>query len=126
MHADARKPLVFVVDDEASIAQTAAMILSAHGYNARAFTDAHAALQACRSEAPNLLLTDVIMPGLNGYELSAGVVEDCPRCKVILFSGNPAARDYYAKTAGERSLEVLLKPVRPSHLVDAVRVKLQQ
>ena len=36
------------------------------------------------------------MPGLNGFELSTGVVEEYPQCKVILFSGNPSVREGYA------------------------------
>lgn len=116
--------MVFVVDDEATIAQTAALILCGNGFDARAFTDPLAALKASRAEAPNILLSDVIMPGLNGFQLSSGVVEDCPQCKVLLFSGDPGARDIYAKTPTEMSLELLIKPVMPVDLLAAVRSRL--
>ena len=120
-----RRDLVFVVDDEPNIAVTAALILCSDGFDARAFTDPLAALKAAQIEAPNLVLSDVIMPGLNGYELIAGVVRDCPRCKVLLFSGNPGARDNCATTPTEKSLEILPKPILPVDLRNAVRRKLQ-
>jgi DNA-binding response OmpR family regulator len=118
------RPLVFVVDDETTIAETVALILCGDGFDATAFTDPLAALKAARTEGPNLLLSDVIMPGLNGFELSTGIVSDCPQCKVLLFSGNPYALEGYATTPAQRSLEVLTKPVAPGDLLAAIRSKL--
>ena len=121
MHTEGRRDLVFVVDDEPSIATTAALILCGAGVDARAFTDPYAALKAAQAEAPQLLLSDVVMPGLSGYELRVRVVEKCPDCKVLLFSGNPGARENYAKTSDEKSLEILPKPMAPERLMSAVR-----
>jgi DNA-binding NtrC family response regulator len=119
-----RRELVFVVDDERTIAESAAMVLRLHGFDARPFSDPLAALEASQIEAPDLLLADVIMPGLNGFELSAGVVKDCPKCKVLLFSGNPGVRDSHAATATERAYDLLIKPVPPADLLNAIRGKL--
>jgi DNA-binding NtrC family response regulator len=118
------KGVVFVVDDEPAIAESAALILCGCGFDARAFTDPLTAWQAARVDAPDLLLSDVIMPGLNGYQLSAGVMGDCPQCKVLLFSGNPNAGESYATTAADKTLEILIKPVRPAELLSAIRSKL--
>jgi DNA-binding NtrC family response regulator len=119
-----RRDLVFVVDDEPTIAQTAALILCGGGLDARAFTDPLAALKAAQTEAPDLLFSDVIMPGLNGFELGNKIFEDCPQCKVLLFSGNPAAREDYAKTQTEKNWEILEKPLHPTNLLNAIRSKL--
>lgn len=124
MPAEARGPVVFVVDDEPNIARTAALILCREGFDARGFTEPLTALEAARSDAPNLLLSDVIMPKLNGYELVSKILENCPDCKALLFTGNPSARDNFAGTAAERDLEILLKPVQPLDLLDVVRRKL--
>jgi CheY-like chemotaxis protein len=125
MHDEARRSLVFVVDDEPAIAMSAALVLCSVGVDARAFTDPLAALQAAQTEPPNLLLSDVVMPGLNGYELCARVVKHCPQCKVLLFSGNPGARDNYATTLIEKSLDILPKPIPPERLMNVVRSTLE-
>jgi DNA-binding NtrC family response regulator len=125
MFAQGRKDLVFVVDDEYVIAETAAMILRVNGFDARAFNDPLVALEAARVDPPSLLLSDVIMPGLNGFELSTGMVKDCPKCKVLLLSGNPGARENYATTPDEKSLEILCKPIQPVDLLNAIRNKLE-
>ena len=117
--------LVFVVDDEPTIAQTAALILCGDGFDARAFTDPIVALKAAQTDPPSLLLTDVIMPNLNGFELSTGIVEDCPQCKVISFSGNPGVREYLATTPTEKNLDLLVKPIQPVDLLNAIRSKLK-
>lgn len=104
MHAEGRRNLVFVVDDEPTVATSAALVLCGDGLDARAFTDPIAALKAAQTEPPNLLLSDIVMPGLNGYELGARVVKECPQCKVLLFSGNPGARENCATTLTEKSL----------------------
>src|ERR1700683_503092 len=80
-------PSVFVVDDEPVIAQTLYLILQRSGYAAKFFTNPKDALRAARTEAPDLLLTDVVMPELSGIDLAISVQKDCPNCKVLLFSG---------------------------------------
>jgi DNA-binding NtrC family response regulator len=125
MQAKGRRHLVFVVDDEPSIAVSAALVLCGDDLDARAFSDPIAALKAAQTEPPNLLLSDVVMPGLNGYELSARVVKDCPQCKVLLFSGNPGARENCATTLAEKGLEILTKPIPPERLLGMVRRTLE-
>jgi DNA-binding NtrC family response regulator len=120
-----RRDLVFVVDDEPVIAETAALVLCSSGFDARAFTDPLAALKAAQIDPPNLLLSDVLMPGLNGFQLSTGIIQHCPQCKVILFSGNPDAKDRFAITPTEKSLDILSKPVLPGDLITAIQHKLQ-
>jgi DNA-binding NtrC family response regulator len=120
-----RRGLVFVVDDEPAIAKTTALIVRGAGFEAIPFTDPQAALEAARADAPNLLFSDVIMPGMNGFELSTAVVKDCPRCKVLLFSGNPHARENYATTPAEKNWPILNKPMLPMDLLNAVRNQLE-
>ena len=80
---------VFVVDDEANIAFTLAAILRIHGFDARHFTEPHAAMSAARLDCPDLLISDVVMPLLSGIELAIQMRECCPECRILLFSGQP-------------------------------------
>ena len=73
---------VFVVDDERLIADTTAMILRINGYEAIAFYDAESALKQLDSNKPDIVISDVIMPGMNGVDLAvlidaARIVESC-------------------------------------------------
>lgn len=118
-----RQPLVFVVDDEDVIASTLAMILRSHGgFEARAFTQPLVALQAAQAEAPDLLISDVVMPALSGIELAIQVQKQFPSCKVLLFSGQ-AATAGLLETARENGydFEILLKPVHPSDLIQRIQ-----
>ena len=83
-----KQPRVFVVDDEDVIASTVAMIQRLEdGFQAGSFTSPLDALKAARLEAPNLLISDVVMPQLSGIELAIQVREHCAACKVLLSSG---------------------------------------
>jgi CheY-like chemotaxis protein len=61
---------VFVVDDESVIASSLARILELHGYSATPFSSAREALAAARLQAPDLLISDVVMPCLSGVDLA--------------------------------------------------------
>lgn len=117
------QPSVFVVDDEEVIASSLAMILRFHGgFRARAFTKPLEALEAARLEAPDLLITDVVMPQLSGIDLAIQVSELCPDCKVLLFSGQAAtAHLLQAARVNGHDFELLAKPVGPADLLAKIR-----
>jgi PleD family two-component response regulator len=63
-------PRIFVVDDEPLIASTLAAILQMNGFSAKFFTCPQAALKAARLKAPDLVISDVMMPGFSGIDLA--------------------------------------------------------
>lgn len=112
---------VLVVDDEQCIADTLAAILRNSGYQATALYDGEAAWSACNLHAPDLIITDVIMPGINGVDLAILVKERYPDCKVLLFSGMAATADLLADARRQGyDFEVLAKPVHPTELLAKV------
>jgi DNA-binding response OmpR family regulator len=76
---------VFVVDDEAVIAETLATILRISGFLAISFTSPLDALNWTRTIVPELLITDVVMPEMSGIELAITTKALCADCKVLLF-----------------------------------------
>lgn len=118
---DLRKRLVLVVDDEKRIADTLAAILETKGYESRAAYDGSTALEICQGRIPDLLITDVVMPGMSGIELGIAVKRKYSTCHVLLFSGQAATAQMLedAEARGHR-FEVLAKPVHPSLLLERV------
>src|SRR5215469_15599515 len=114
----ANNQIVFVVDDQIVIAETLAMILRRSGFVAISFDDPASALAAVTTTPPDLLLSDVMMPGMTGVELAIQVRKLLPRCKVLLFSGT-AATAQLLETARSQGydFELLLKPVHPADLL---------
>ena len=64
---------------------TLSQIFNQSGYAAFAVYGAAMALEFAANVAPDLLITDVSMPGMSGIELAIAMKELCPSCKVILF-----------------------------------------
>jgi CheY-like chemotaxis protein len=80
------------------------------------------ALQAAHDKAPDLLISDVVMPVMSGIELAVQVRALCPDCKVLLFSGQAVTANLLDKARAEgHDFELLLKPVHPSDLLAKIR-----
>jgi CheY-like chemotaxis protein len=109
---------VFVVDDEPVIASTLAAILQMNGFSAKFFTSPLEALAAARSKAPDLLISDVTMPGISGIDLAMKMRAQYPNCKILLFSGHPATWGLIedARARGHE-FHLLLKPVPPAEFL---------
>jgi DNA-binding response OmpR family regulator len=113
---------VFAVDDEHVIATTLATILQHSGFTARSFTKPLEALDAARSEAPDLLISDVMMPQLSGIDLAVQIRQLCPGCRILLFSGQAETRDLLRAAHEEgHDFHVLSKPIHPKDLLHGIR-----
>jgi CheY-like chemotaxis protein len=118
-----RRPLsrIYVVDDEKIIALTLATILSQSGFQAEAFTNPLDALEKARSVAPDLLLTDVVMPEMSGIDLAIQIRRISPKCGILLFSGQAATSDMLDVARGQgHHFNILTKPVHPTDLLAAI------
>lgn len=112
-----RGPRVLIVDDEADVVQALKTRLETAGCRALTAADGAEALELLRRSSVDLVLTDLMMPNLDGLELTRRVRQDPnrPPVPVLLFSCNddPAtrelalefgARDYLSKTLGAREI----------------------
>jgi DNA-binding response OmpR family regulator len=113
---------VVFVDDEPVIAQTLAIILNQAGFQASAFDHPDKAIAARAELAPDLLISDVMMPGMTGVDLAIHFREAQPDCKVLLFSGQAATADLLEKAREQGyDFELLSKPVHPADLLARLR-----
>ncbi|MGD0903856.1 MAG: response regulator [Terracidiphilus sp.] len=116
------KPKVLVADDEPLIADTLAMILNQSGFEARAVYSGERALELAGTFKPEMLISDVIMGGLNGIDAAIRIQALLPGIKILLFSGQAATADLLEKArARGYEFEILAKPVHPQDLLSKLR-----
>lgn len=116
-----KRAFILVVDDEKRIADTLAAILGSKGYSAEAAYNGESALALCRECKPDLVISDVVMPGMNGIELGIAVRREFSGCSVLLFSGQAVTAEMVQKArANGRDFELLAKPVHPEGLLQRV------
>lgn len=78
---------VLIVDDEPSLLQLTASILTAQGYKTLTAGNGKEALEVLENEKVDLVLSDVIMPEMDGYELATIIQEKYPAIKIQMASG---------------------------------------
>ena len=117
-HASLR---VLVVDDEPNIADSLALILQSAGHQAAAVYCAGDAISAAHDLDPQVLISDVIMPGMNGIRLAGYFAEQFPACKVLLISGSETTTGLLneAKRRGDE-FAFMQKPIPPKLILDFV------
>jgi DNA-binding NtrC family response regulator len=113
---------IFVVDDEKWIAQILSDFLREAYLDVETFYDAHSVLQRMSDCLPDVLVSDITMPDMDGIELVEALLKKCPNCKVILMSGNPGWRTHkYLERDDWHRFTLLRKPFPLSQLLDLIK-----
>ena len=115
-------PRILIVDDEKVIADTIVQILNRNGFIADAAYGGEEAIEKARRHCPELVLSDVLMPQVDGVEACITIRQNCPDTRIILFSGQSATVEILAR-ARERghTFELLPKPIHPTELIRRLR-----
>lgn len=110
-----------MVDDEPVIADTLVDILNGEGYNAISTSNGSSAIEWATKFSPDVVVSDVIMPGLSGIDTAKAILKQVPNCRIILFSGQAASVDLVAEASKDGySFEVLAKPIDPDVLLNTI------
>ncbi len=117
MSTDPAARTILVVDDEHVLADMLALILQRSGYNCTAVYSAAEALDALNTH-PDLMISDVMMPGMDGVELAVQVSKLLPGINILLISGHAGTQEL-VKASG-LSLDFLAKPFTPEELLARV------
>lgn len=122
-----RNATVLIVDDEPLLANTLAIIFQRAGYDATAVYSGEEALSFVAAHRPSVIVSDVIMPGLDGVSMAKMIRKTHPDCPVLLFSGNADTYDLVeaAKKEGH-AFDVLAKPVPPPQMLAKIASLLNQ
>jgi CheY-like chemotaxis protein len=115
-------PRILVVDDEALIADTLVQILNRSGFIALAAYGGKEAIEAARRMVPEIVLSDVLMPHVDGVEAAIAIKKFLPEARIVLFSGQAATIEILARarTRGHH-FELLAKPLHPTKLIKYLR-----
>ena len=115
-------PSILVVDDEERLADSMTEILNLSGFCAFTAYEGQTALEVAEEIRPDYLLTDVVMPGMNGVDLAVAVRKMYPETSILLFSGQAGTIDLLenARQSGY-SFEVLEKPMHPVRLIEHLK-----
>lgn len=115
------RPLILVVDDEPIITETLAAILNGKGLAVLTAANGAEALEIARIIPPEVLITDVAMPGINGIDLALEMIRTISDCEIIVFSGQASTMDVSgALRESGRDCVTMVKPVHPSELIERV------
>jgi CheY-like chemotaxis protein len=116
------QPRILVADDERIIADTLAAILSQNGYESIPVYGGRLAVEKARRWRPDLFLSDVSMPELDGIQAAIEICAMFPGCRVLLFSGEPSSK-ILVREAGAKGhrFEFLEKPIPPVDLLRRIR-----
>ena len=111
-----------MVEDQEAVRELTKTVLEAYGYHVFEATNGDEALAFVQQHPDeiHLLLTDVILPGMNGKDLSERLRRLRPNLKVLFTSGH-TAEVVGRRGVAERDLAYLPKPVSPETLVAKVR-----
>lgn len=116
--AETHRPVVLIVDDERIIADSLAAILKSKGLAPLVAYNGESALEIASISPPQLLISDVVMPGMTGIQLAIALTRAVPDCKVLLFSGQAATAGLLADAyAGGHTFTILSKPIHPKELL---------
>src|SRR5579884_2755066 len=113
-----QKKRILLVDDEPNIRVVLGAILQSKGYEVSVAEDGFAALRSIRKSVPDLIISDLRMPNMNGFELLAIVREKFPAVPVIAISGEFVGEQVEGPLA---DLFLQKGSYAPDEMLDAVR-----
>lgn len=110
---------ILIADDDPTIRTLLRRVLEAKGYTVETATDGRAALETIAASPPDLLITDLIMPGLTGWSVLARARRQAPVLPIIIISGaDPTVR--HQEPLFPDTTVFLRKPVAIEHLLAVV------
>lgn len=120
-------PRILIVEDEPSIALSLRFLMEQEGYQVHVVEDGEAALEACRKRPPDLVLLDVMLPGVSGFEvcrqLKAG--PDGQAVKVVLVTARGRETDL-EKGRAVGADAYIVKPFAIREVMETVRTLLNR
>ncbi len=125
IHAEGGSEAVLLVEPEEEVRRVTARVLRGRGYRVFEATDGEAALAMLRGEDIDLLVTELVLPGIDGVELATRALKLRPSLKATFATGYSPPSVQRLRTSGA-TRRILQKPFTPAELVDHVRSVLER
>ena len=119
---ESRQPLIMVVDDSITIRKVTSRVLERNGFDVMTARDGMDAVAQLEERKPDLLLTDIEMPRMDGYELSSHVRNDSRFSDIPIIVITSRSGTKHRQRAQELGVDRYLgKPYQESDLLDSIR-----
>jgi two-component system response regulator HydG len=116
---------VLIVDDDAATRDGLLSLLESWGYRSAQAAEGKAALKICDEELPHAIVTDLMMPGMNGLEFVAALGARVQQIAIIFVTGQ-ATIDTAVRAIKLGAYDYLPKPLEPQRLRDVLEKALKQ
>ncbi len=116
---------LIIVDDEEDFILTFAERLKIRGVNSRIATSGEKALDFIKEEIPDVVLTDLKMPGMDGLELLESIKKPYPEVQVIILTGHGSGKEE-AEAIRLGAFHYIRKPVDINELVQILKEAYQE
>ena len=113
---------ILIVDDSPTECYKLREILEKHGHHVLEAANGADGVAMARSELPDLVLMDVVMPEMSGPEMAREIRVEWPGTRFLFMSGHPEEAEALAKKLSDA--EILMKPILPTELCRRVRAAL--
>jgi len=117
---------ILIVDDDSEMRRTMSDVLIDAGFRITKAKNGVEALERCEAEAPDLIVTDVFMPQLDGIELIRKLYEKDIATRVLAISGREFSVDYLEIARSIGAIAILRKPFGATELLLKVNECLEQ
>jgi FixJ family two-component response regulator len=114
---------IVVIDDDPSVRRSLDRLFRSHGYTVETFSSAEEFLDSTPPSPPACAILDLAMPGLNGLELQAHLLEKGVVCGIVFLTGHGDLESGVAAMK-QGAVDFLTKPIDENHLLTATRESL--
>lgn len=111
---------ILLAEDDEAVRTFVTRALTHRGHHVVAVSDGEAAIRALEAQTFDLMLTDIVMPGLDGLALAETAGRINPKMTVLMMTGFAAARDRAAQDSRRQPLDVITKPFSLKQICSAV------
>lgn len=116
------KKKILVIEDQDSLLKLESILLTAKGFEVKAVADGQSALDALNEEFPDLVLLDIMLPDLNGFDICSRIKKDPERrhIPVVIVTARKSPEDM---VRGEKvgADEYIIKPFKSAMLIESIQ-----